>query len=91
MRIGYFSQHSVEELTKAGTRNRPLTALQYFSEDLERTDEKAEEQEIRACLGSFGLQGKIASETPLVLLSGGQKVRRENGHLFTILIVNPCF
>lgn len=29
---------------------------------------------MRACLGSFGLQGKVASETPLVQLSGGQKV-----------------
>ncbi len=30
---------------------------------------------MRACLGSFGLQGKTAAETPLGLLSGGQKVR----------------
>lgn len=33
------------------------------------------EQEARGCLGSFGLQGKVASDTPLSQLSGGQKVR----------------
>ncbi|KAM0747556.1 P-loop containing nucleoside triphosphate hydrolase protein [Meredithblackwellia eburnea MCA 4105] len=82
--IGYFSQHSVEELSSLpllsnlsledGTR-APTTALSHFVQHFEEKGEKVTEQEARACLGSFGLQGKIASETPLGKLSGGQKVR----------------
>jgi hypothetical protein len=44
--------------------------MEYF----EAKGETVVEQDARKCLGSFGLQGKIASDTPLVQLSGGQKV-----------------
>ncbi|GAA5970859.1 hypothetical protein JCM3765_006106 [Sporobolomyces pararoseus] len=77
-RIGYFGQHSVEELTNGKTTTedgRPVTALSSFLEFFEGKGEKVAESEARACLGSFGLQGKIASDTPISQLSGGQKVR----------------
>ena len=79
LKIGYFSQHSVEELsagpsvTPSSPTAAPPTALTYFMEHF--AGENVVEQDARACLGSFGLQGKVASDTPLVLLSGGQKVQ----------------
>ncbi|KAJ6561577.1 P-loop containing nucleoside triphosphate hydrolase protein [Mycena vulgaris] len=78
LKIGYFSQHSVEELSGPLTRTSsdgPVTALSYFTEYFEAKGETVVEQDARKCLGSFGLQGKIASDTPLSQLSGGQKVR----------------
>ncbi|GAA6024343.1 hypothetical protein JCM8202_003687 [Rhodotorula sphaerocarpa] len=72
-KIGYFSQHSVEDLSQplaTLSLDRPLTALSYF---LERFP--VEEQAARAFLGSFGLGGKLASDAPISHLSGGQKVR----------------
>ncbi|KAF7355682.1 Iron complex transport system ATP-binding protein [Mycena sanguinolenta] len=78
LKIGYYGQHSVEELSgpKAqSTSGKPVTALSYFMEHFAAQGETVVEQDARKCLGSFGLQGKIASDTPLVQLSGGQKVR----------------
>jgi len=49
--------------------------LSYFTGYFGAKEEKVDEQEARSCLGSFGLQGKTASDTPLIALSGGQKVR----------------
>ncbi|KAL8277263.1 hypothetical protein RQP46_010332 [Phenoliferia psychrophenolica] len=91
LKIGYFSQHSVEELssgpavTPSSPTAAPPTALSHFLEHFEAKGEKVVEQDARACLGSFGLQGKIASDTPLVLLSGGQKVRLA----FALLVFHP--
>ncbi|CAK5275316.1 unnamed protein product [Mycena citricolor] len=73
LKIGYFSQHSVEELSAPS--DGVVTALSYFLDHFEAKGEKVTEQEARKCLGSFGLQGKIASDAPLTQLSGGQKVR----------------
>ncbi|KAJ7098765.1 P-loop containing nucleoside triphosphate hydrolase protein [Mycena belliarum] len=78
LKIGYFSQHSVEELSGPLTRaesDDPVTALSYFMEYFAAKGETVVEQDARKCLGSFGLQGKIASDAPLSQLSGGQKVR----------------
>ncbi|SCZ97244.1 BZ3500_MvSof-1268-A1-R1_Chr4-2g07084 [Microbotryum saponariae] len=82
LKIGYFSQHSVEELTLAQktqglslSTGGPMTALSYFLDHFKAKGETVLEQEVRACLGSFGLQGKTASDTPLGQLSGGQLVR----------------
>ncbi|TCD63191.1 hypothetical protein EIP91_005858 [Steccherinum ochraceum] len=72
LKIGYFSQHTVEELTKDGAKT---TALAYFLNYFEERGETVVESEARACLGTFGLGGKLSSETPLTALSGGQKVR----------------
>jgi ATP-binding cassette subfamily F protein 3 len=76
MRIGYFSQDAVSNLSKVSARDPKLTALKYFSEEAAHENTVPEEGEIRACLGSLGLQGKVASDTPVALLSGGQKVCR---------------
>lgn len=75
MKIGYFSQHSVEDLTMpladlSLNRAGPVTAMSYFLSKF-----PVEEQAAHAFLGSFGLGGKLASDTPLSQLSGGQKVR----------------
>ncbi|KAJ7223921.1 P-loop containing nucleoside triphosphate hydrolase protein [Mycena rebaudengoi] len=78
LKIGYFSQHSVEELSGVSAQSStggPVTALSHFMDHFEARGEKVVEQDARKCLGSFGLQGKIASDTPLLQLSGGQKVR----------------
>ena len=77
LKIGYFSQHSVEELSGSLARassDGPVTALSYFMEHFTAKGETVVEQDARKCLGSFGQQGKIASDTPLSQLSGGQKV-----------------
>lgn len=78
-KIGYFSQHSVENLSMpisndSQDRSTPVTALSYFIDHFEARGETLEPQVVFQCLGSFGLQGKVASETPLAQLSGGQKV-----------------
>ena len=52
------------------------TALQHFLEHFERLGDKVPESEARSFLGKFGLGGKISSDTPLVMLSGGQKASR---------------
>ncbi|THG96693.1 hypothetical protein EW026_g5189 [Hermanssonia centrifuga] len=70
LKIGYFSQHSVEELSMV----EKTTALGYFLDHFEQKGTKVPEIEARAFLGTFGLGGKISSDTPLALLSGGQKV-----------------
>lgn len=77
LRIGYYSQHSVEELTRAGADTSvpgPVTALSHFLRHFEELGDKVTEQDARACLGSWGLKGRIASDTALSALSGGQKV-----------------
>jgi ATP-binding cassette subfamily F protein 3 len=76
LRIGYFSQDDVSDLSKLSAKDPKLTALKYFAEQAASENVVVEEGEIRACLGSLGLQGKTASDTPVALLSGGQKVRR---------------
>jgi ATPase subunit of ABC transporter with duplicated ATPase domains len=75
VRIAKFSQHVVEELdaiaaapSRSGT---PTTALSHLMEHAPGTSEK----DARSVLGSLGLQGSVASDTPLAGLSGGQKVR----------------
>lgn len=72
MKIGYFSQHSVEELSNADPK---INALQHFIAHFQKLDIQVQEKDARACLGSFGLAGRLAVDVPLVKLSGGQKVR----------------
>ena len=74
-RIGWFSQHAVEELKALGRDHAgptPCTALSHF---LDVTDRQLGEQDTRALLSSLGLHGKVVSDVPLSLLSGGQLVR----------------
>nr|GAT52830.1 iron complex transport system ATP-binding protein [Mycena chlorophos] len=77
LKIGYFSQHSVEELSapQPSADGSPVTALSYFLRHFADQGTQVPEQDARKCLGSFGLQGRTASDTLLTQLSGGQKVR----------------
>ena len=52
-----------------------ITAHQYLMDYFEKKGDNVSDPEARACLGTFGLGGKISIETPLAMLSGGQKVR----------------
>jgi ATP-binding cassette subfamily F protein 3 len=70
VRMGYFSQSAVEELQALGEKDKEATSLSLIMAGSEMS-----EQEARALLGGLGLQGRVASEVPLALLSGGQKVR----------------
>jgi len=70
LRLGYFSQHFVDNL------NMEQTAIQYLS-SLHEAKIKAGEmsvQEIRNKLARFGIVGQLAVQ-PINLLSGGQKSR----------------
>ncbi|KAF1925147.1 ABC transporter ATP-binding protein uup-1 [Didymella exigua CBS 183.55] len=93
VKIGRFSQHSVEEMTAMASSDAKLTALRHVMQaegrgmqaegggmqaeggGMEAEGGGMEEKEARQMLGSLGLHGQTVSEVPLVLLSGGQKVR----------------
>lgn len=91
LRIGYFSQHSVEDLslpiTALSLNNTPVTALSYFLDHFETKGVQVTEQEARSLLGSLGLQGDTAARTPLAQLSGGQKVSLPGALLSHRLII----
>ena len=72
LRMGYYSQHAVEELQALGRSEPEFTALSLLTKDVEGT---LDEGEIRGLLGSLGLPGRTASDVPLTKLSGGQLVR----------------
>jgi len=72
LRMGYYSQHAVEELQTLGRTTPELTALALLTKDVES---ELDEGEIRGLLGSLGLPGRTASDVPLTKLSGGQLVR----------------
>jgi len=70
--MGYYSQHSVEDLQALGRAEAELTALALLTRDVEGV---LDEGETRGLLGSLGLPGRTASDVPLTKLSGGQLVR----------------
>jgi ATPase subunit of ABC transporter with duplicated ATPase domains len=72
LRMGYYSQHAVEDLQALGHTEPELTALALLTRDVES---ELDEGELRGLLGSLGLPGRTASDVPLVKLSGGQLVR----------------
>ena len=72
VKIGCFSQQSVEEITSIASSDPKLTALRYVM-DIDGAE--TEEKEARQMLGGLGLHGQTVSDVPLMLLSGGQKVR----------------
>lgn len=72
VRMGYYSQHAVEDLQALGRSDPELTALSLLTKDVEAA---LDEGEIRGLLGSLGLPGRTASDVPLTKLSGGQLVR----------------
>lgn len=72
VKIGRFSQQSVEEITAIASMDPKLTALRHV---MEAEGTEMGEKEARQILGSLGLHGQTVSDVPLSLLSGGQKVR----------------
>lgn len=72
LRIGYFSQHTTEELEELGTSRPELTALSHL---MEVAGADLPEPKARGLLSAMGLPGRIASDIPLGSLSGGQRVR----------------
>ncbi|KAI4869367.1 P-loop containing nucleoside triphosphate hydrolase protein [Hypoxylon rubiginosum] len=74
LKLGYYSQHAVEELQRDGRSDSALTSLALLKKEAEG---ELDEGEIRALLGSLGLPGRLASDVPVRKLSGGQLVRLE--------------
>lgn len=72
LRMGYYSQHAVEDLQSIGRASPELTALSFLTQE---TEGSLNEGELRGFLGSLGLPGRTASDVPLTKLSGGQLVR----------------
>ncbi|EAQ87279.1 hypothetical protein CHGG_03898 [Chaetomium globosum CBS 148.51] len=78
LKLSYYSQHAVEELQALGREEAGLTALALLTREVEGL---LDEGQLRALLGSLGLQGRVASDVPLRKLSGGQLVRCELARL----------
>ncbi|KAJ5099974.1 hypothetical protein N7532_006975 [Penicillium argentinense] len=72
LKVGYYGQHSVEELQERGKNEPSLTALGLLMAEVEGT---LNEGALRGLLSSMGLAGRIASDVPVNKLSGGQLVR----------------
>ncbi|KAL3467538.1 P-loop containing nucleoside triphosphate hydrolase protein [Aspergillus heterothallicus] len=72
LKMGYYAQHSIEELQSLGQEDQTLTALGLMTEDVEGS---LNEGQLRGLLSSLGLQGRIVSDIPIRRLSGGQLVR----------------
>ncbi|KAL4915489.1 P-loop containing nucleoside triphosphate hydrolase protein [Aspergillus aurantiobrunneus] len=72
LKMGYYAQHSIEELQTLGQEDQSLTALGLMTKDV---DGSLNEGQLRGLLSSLGLQGKIVSDVPILRLSGGQLVR----------------
>ncbi|OAX79582.1 hypothetical protein ACJ72_06095 [Emergomyces africanus] len=70
--IGYYSQHSVEELKAVGRSEPALTALSLLSRE---ANGSLGEGEVRGLLSSLGLIGRTVSDVSITQLSGGQLVR----------------
>jgi ATPase subunit of ABC transporter with duplicated ATPase domains len=85
LKLGYYSQQAVEDLQAAGRADPAKTALSTLAAEV---GDAMNEGDMRALLGSFGLAGSIASDVPVVKLSGGQLVRLK--HLFFVLAAHIC-
>ncbi|KAE8318864.1 P-loop containing nucleoside triphosphate hydrolase protein [Aspergillus transmontanensis] len=72
LKLGYYAQHSIEDLQEQGQADPNLTALGLMAKE---TDGTMSEGHLRGLLSSLGLQGRIASDVPVFRLSGGQLVR----------------
>ncbi|KAL7950226.1 P-loop containing nucleoside triphosphate hydrolase protein [Trichoderma barbatum] len=79
LRMGYYSQHAVEELKAIGRAEHGITSLALLTKEV---DGALNEGEIRGLLGTLGLPGRLASDVPISKLSGGQLVRCQLARLF---------
>ena len=78
-RVACYSQHAVEELESIGRDNPERTALAHLMQTEGWT---GDEQEARGTLAKLGLRGNLASDVPLMALSGGQRVRLALAQVF---------
>ncbi|WVN89620.1 uncharacterized protein L203_104849 [Cryptococcus depauperatus CBS 7841] len=72
LKVGYYSQHSVEELEARGRNEPALTALELL---VAESNGLLDDGAVRGLLSSMGLPGGFASDVPVGKLSGGQLVR----------------
>jgi ATPase subunit of ABC transporter with duplicated ATPase domains len=84
LKVGYYGQHSVEELQERGKGDPSLTALALLMAEVEGS---LNEGAVRGMLSSMGLPGRVASDVPVNKLSGGQLVN-ETPHAFFFGITN---
>lgn len=77
-KVALYSQQSAEELDALTVGKPALTALSHIVE----CDSTQTEQEARGLLSGVGLAGRVASDVPIKLLSGGQKVRLALAKIF---------
>lgn len=73
LKLGYYAQHTIDELHDQGQAEPELTALALMSRVTE--GEGFDEGEVRGLLSAMGLQGRIVSDVSIRRLSGGQLVR----------------
>lgn len=69
LRLGYYSQHSVEELPNMV--DSMTTALTMLTAEI---GDEMTESDIRGLLGLLGLSRRVVSDVPIGKLSGGQRV-----------------
>lgn len=67
LKLGYYSQQTVEALQALGRGDASLTALSLLAREV---DGPLDEGEVRGLLGALGLPGRIASDVPLTKLPG---------------------
>jgi ATPase subunit of ABC transporter with duplicated ATPase domains len=75
LKLGYYAQHSIEELQELGQSDPSLTALGVMSKVVDGT---LNEGELRGLLATLGLQGRVVSDVAVSRLSGGQLVSGMN-------------
>ncbi|RAL16916.1 ABC-F family ATP-binding cassette domain-containing protein [Aspergillus homomorphus CBS 101889] len=72
LKLGYYAQHSIEELQEQGRSKLDMTALTLMASEVNGA---LNDGEIRGLLATLGLQGRVVSDIPVCRLSGGQLVR----------------
>lgn len=75
LKVGFYSQHTVDDLAKKGAADLNLTALSMLELEASEKSISIEEQDARKLLAGTGLVGRTVSDTPVAKLSGGQLVR----------------
>ncbi|KAH8920941.1 P-loop containing nucleoside triphosphate hydrolase protein [Atractiella rhizophila] len=85
-KVGYYSQHAVESVTRAGLSDPSLTSHAFLSAAAQAAGLNLGEQELRSCLANLGLKGRLVTDVPVRNLSGGQKVRLA---LAKIVVADP--
>ena len=75
LKVGFYSQHTVDDLAKRGSADKTLTALSMLLLEASEKSITLEEQDARKLLAGTGLVGRTVSDTPVAKLSGGQLVR----------------